>query len=54
MSWFQTWLLVHKSPCVSSAGFLLAQKSREKSRPPSLTAIFRSGVFPECLTIGLM
>lgn len=32
MSWFQTWLPVHKSPCVSSAGFLLAQKSREKSR----------------------
>ncbi|GDL77398.1 hypothetical protein BvCmsKSP045_04603 [Escherichia coli] len=27
MSWFQTWLLVHKSPCVSSAGFLLAQKA---------------------------
>ncbi len=46
--------LKNKARTLLAAGFLLAQKSREKSRPPSLTAIFRSRVFPECLTIGLM
>lgn len=36
MSWFQTWLPVPKSPCVSSAGFLLAQKKPGKI-PASVT-----------------